>query len=430
MKILWVCNIMLPYLAGLLDRPHSVREGWLSGTFERLLAEPEYAQGRLELGICFPAQGELAGYRGRVPAGGRTVACYGFPEDLSRPEVYDPGLVWTFKQILADFQPELLHVFGTEFPHALACVKAFGQPERTLVGIQGVCSAIAECYMADLPEYVQKSVTFRDMVKKDSLRRQQEKFVLRGEREKEVLRLTGHVAGRTAFDRRTAFRMNPNVNYHRLEETMRASFYSGGWEACRCERHRIFFSQADYPLKGFHYLLEAMPRILERFPDTMVAVAGNSIISRESVKDKIKAPAYGAYLRHLIHKYSLNGHIKVLGSLEEEQMKEQYLQCHVFICASSLENSPNSLGEAMLLGVPSVASAVGGVPDLMKDGVEGLLFARGDTAGLADAVIRLFEDDSLAARLAAAARNRALKTHNREENSRRLVEIYQEIAGE
>lgn len=78
--------------------------------------------------------------------------------------------------IINDFDPDILHVFGTEFPHALAAIKVFDQPERTLVGIQGIISAIAKVYMADLPVKVQRKSTFRDRVRKDSIRRLTEKI--------------------------------------------------------------------------------------------------------------------------------------------------------------------------------------------------------------------------------------------------------------
>ena len=84
----------------------------------------------------------------------RGVPCYGFSEDLGTPELYDPSLETCFGEILEDFKPDMIHVFGTEFPHALAAVRAFGKPERTLVGIQGLCYKIAEVYMAKLPETV------------------------------------------------------------------------------------------------------------------------------------------------------------------------------------------------------------------------------------------------------------------------------------
>ena len=88
---------------------------------------------------------------------------YIFREDTVHPEKYDAALEESLGAVIKDFEPDIVHIFGTEYPHTLACVKAFRHPSRTLIGIQGLCSSIAEVYMADLPYSVQKKKTFRDM---------------------------------------------------------------------------------------------------------------------------------------------------------------------------------------------------------------------------------------------------------------------------
>ena len=110
------------------------------------------------------------------------------------------------------------------------------------------------------------------------------------------------------------------------------------------------------------------------------------------------------------------------GSLDVEQMKREYLNANVFICPSSIENSPNSLGEAQILGTPCVASYVGGVMDMMK-GDEQHLYRFEEIEMLSTKVCEVF-----------AARERqvdmkesALRRHDKENNSRRLYDIYKEI---
>lgn len=357
------------------------------------------------------------------------MSVYGFREDLKRPEVYDCGMEERFQEILEDFRPDLVHIFGTEFPHALAMVKSFGRPERILVGIQGLVGECAKSYMADLPARVQEKATFRDILRKDSLRQQQEKFRIRGERERQVLQGCGHVTGRTEFDRAGSLACNPKLHYHKMNETMRSCFYEGGWNREGCRPYEIFASQGDYPLKGFHYLLQAMPEILEQFPDAHVSVAGNSITACGSLKEKLKISGYGKYLRDLIYKNGLEDKVTVLGSLSDVQMKEAYLRSHVFACPSALENSPNSLGEAMLLGLPCVASRTGGIPDMAEDGTSALFFEKGDVHGLAGCIIRIFRNEELARELSEGARDRALRNHDGNENYRRMMEIYHEILG-
>lgn len=430
-KVLWICNIMLPAIARQLGLPYSNREGWLTGIFEQLTKEKENRQ--IELGICFPAGdvreytmltiGEMLKVKG--------VPCYAFIEDLNRPEQYDPAMEMRFREIFRDFNPDMIHIFGTEFPHALAAAKAFGRPEKTLIGIQGLCGEIAKVYMAGLPEKVCRKVTFRDFIRKDSLKQQQEKFVLRGEHEKEAIRLSGHITGRTCFDREGTKQINPKAVYYSMNETMRSSFYTGQWKLEECEKHSIFLGQGDYPLKGFHFMLEAMPALLRKYPDTVLYVAGNSIVKRQTLKDKIKLSSYGKYLIFLMKKYHLEDKVIILGKLSEEQMKRQFLKANVFVCPSVLENSPNTLGEAMLLGVPVAAAAVGGIPDMVTDGKEGLLFAAGDVKGLAAAIEAIWQEDkqgqSLAVRLSGKARMRARMAHDGAKNYERLMEIYRNI---
>lgn len=433
MRVLWLCNIMLPAIAEALGLPYSNREGWLTGIYERISKENAQHAGEVELGICFPMSElpvqvtEQWTESGAIHLEKTGVVCYPFLENLGTPEVYDASMEERFKEILKDFQPDMVHIFGTEFPHTLAMTRAYGRPERTLIGIQGLCYACADAYMADLPKRVINRKTFRDVLKKDSIRQQQEKFRMRGEREKEALRGTGHVTGRTEFDRRETERVNGQAQYHFMNETMRSPFYSGSWDNNKCEPYSIFLSQGDYPLKGFHYVLQAMPAILKEFPQACVYVAGNSVVEYESLKDKLKISSYGKYLLELIHSLKLEKHVQVLGRLTAEQMKEQFMKSSVFVCPSSLENSPNSMGEAMLLGVPVVAADTGGIPSMIADEKEGLLYEPGEVGQLVECIKKVWEQPEQTAQRSEAARARARKAHDANANYERLLAIYREI---
>ncbi len=431
---------MLPAFAKQEGLPYSNREGWLSGSFERLIHEPAKSGSDdklVELGVCFPVPESLKNCRieHTDPESGVHVVYYGFSEDLDHPETYDHTLEYRFSEIIKDFRPDIVHIFGTEFPHALAMVRVFHQPERTLVGIQGLCCSIADTYMADLPYSVQKRKTFRDWYRKDSLEQQRKKMRARANMEAQALEHTAHITGRTSFDRDTTARLNPDAVYHVMNETMRSEFYTGHWDIKNIEPHSIFLSQGDYPLKGFHYMLQAMPYILERFPDAHLYVAGNSIIGNVggAIKTRKKYPeplwitSYGLYLKSLIRKGHLDGHVTMLGKLDAAEMKAQFLKSHVFVCPSIMENSPNSLCEAMLLGVPVVAAKVGGIGDLVEDGEEGILFPGGNHQELAEGIETLFLDVGVAQWLAGNARQTAMMRHNPDTNFRRLVEIYRSI---
>lgn len=429
-RVLWICNIMMPVIAEKLSLPYSNREGWLTGNFNRMRKEKEK---QIELGICFPVSGGAVSLTQVNPLMVDEVPCYGFEEDLVHPENYDVSLEKRFAEIFADYKPDIIHIFGTEFPHALAAAKVFNKPSKTLVGIQGLCHEIAKVYQAGVPDEVFGQVTFRDFVRQDSLKQQQQKFVTRGQREKEIIALAGHITGRTAFDKEATALINPKAVYHPMNETLRGSFYEGKWEEAGCEPHSIFLAQGDYPLKGFHVLLKALPMLREHYPDVKVYVAGNSVINDSGFKDKIKISAYGKYLLKLIRQNDLQEQVVVLGKLKEEEMKKTYLKSSVFVCPSTLDNSPNTVGEAMLLGVPVVASFVGGIPDMLTDGKEGLLVPKENEQALAEAILRIWSKEqdadglTLAQRLSQNAVNRAKVTHDGDRNYQRLLEIYEDI---
>lgn len=434
MRVLWVCNIMLPVIARTLGRECSNKEGWLTGLMEALLAvDYQNAQApRVELGVAFPVSPKeelLKGEAGQV-------RYYGFRENTGKPEVYENGLEQDMQEILQDFQPDILHCFGTEYPHTLAAVRAFGRPQSSLIGIQGLCAVYAEAYMANIPVRLRNITTFRDWLKRDNMLRQQEKFRLRGKWEQEAVRLTGHVAGRTDWDRRWTTEWNPQVRYHLLQETLRPCFYEGEWKYDNCRRHSIFMSQGDYPIKGLHYMLDALASIRDQYPDVHLYVAGNCLL-RTGPLAPLRISGYGKLLEAQMKKYELAEHVTFLGSQDGEQMKEQYLRCNAYVCVSSIENSPNSLGEAMLLGVPVVAGLVGGVGSMIRP-QEGWLFPgfSGEEDGemqrisqdLRQQVMEVFALGEQVTERTQKAREHARQTHDGKKNLGQLLELYRELA--
>ena len=282
MRILWLCNIMLPVIAESLGKEASNKEGWLTGLSDKLLKHSEEED--ITLGVCFPVEKDSAPISGTVCG----LQYFGFPEDTAKPENYDTDLEAYLLEIVEDFNPDVIHVFGTEFPHTLAMTRCVKEKEKVLLGIQGVCFAIAEAYMADLPVKIQNRSLFRDLVKRDNIRQQQIKFEKRGAMEQESLRNALHVTGRTDWDKEKVLSVNPNLTYHFMNETLRTPFYENRWQMQECEPYSIFLSQGNYPLKGLHYVLEALPQICEKYPAAKLYVAGDKITAYESIKEKIK----------------------------------------------------------------------------------------------------------------------------------------------
>jgi glycosyltransferase involved in cell wall biosynthesis len=416
MNILWLTNIALPEASQLMNEKPSPFGGWFVSASARL-ADNE----RISLSIAFPKNG-LSDVR---VLKGNKINYYAF-SPVSEKDIRSNRQNSYFEKILEQAKPDIIHIFGTEYAHTLAMVNAC-QKEKVVISIQGLTSVIAGHYLSGLPVNVQNRFTLRDFIKQDNLKQQQSKFVKRGALEIEALQKVKHVIGRTTWDKACTSQINPDAEYHFCNETLRDEFYNHRWDINHCEKHSIFVSQGSYPIKGLHFMLEAMPLIAKRFPDAKLYIGGNNITQSDTLKDRLKRTSYGKYIEELIKIFHLNSHVVFTGVLNEKQMCERYLQSHVFVCPSSIENSPNSLGEAMILGVPCVASNVGGVTDLLRHKEEGFIYQTDAPYMLAHYVSEIFASDELAMQFSEKAREHAMRTHDAQKNLNTLLEIYEQI---
>ena len=347
------------------------------------------------------------------------------------PQKYRKQLEDLFYEQLQQFQPDVIHIWGTEYGHTLAMVNAaqrLGLEKRVAISIQGLCSSCARHYCEGIPEAVCHRYSLRDFLKRDNLLGQQKRFAQRGKLEQQALEKAGHVIGRTDFDRAVTGQINPHRRYHFCNETLREEFYQDVWRYSGCKKHRIFLSSALFPFKGTHYLLEAMPLVLAEFPDAEIAVTGDSFFKR-TLPEKLRQDYYHRYLARLADQNKLGDRIRFLGALSAPQMKQAFLDCNVFVLPSTIENSPNSLGEAMLLGVPCVAADVGGVSNMLHPG-QGYVYQSTAPYMLAHYITEVFRQQERAEEMGAQARLQARETHNPEKNMRDLLEIYRLIAEE
>jgi len=105
----------------------------------------------------------------------------------------------------------------------------------------------------------------------------------------------------------------------------------------------------------------------------------------------------------LVDRLGLAGRVRLLGPLDRMGVLELFAAADAAVLSSSWENFPHSVVEALAVGTPVIATRVGGVPEVVVDGENGLLVPPGDPTALADAVKRYFADADLRARLRAAA---------------------------
>jgi len=116
-----------------------------------------------------------------------------------------------------------------------------------------------------------------------------------------------------------------------------------------------------------------------------------------------------------------------LGRLDAGELVAELRRATLFAYPSHIDNSPNALCKALLVGVPTVASYVGGVPSLIDDGCDGLLYPDGDPYALAGRLCQLLHNPSLASDLGRKARDRALERHKHGTIVASVLRIYGEL---
>lgn len=416
MRILWITNLLFPEAQILLTGQGEIKNsgGWMTAAAETLLQTPG-------VNLTIATVSRLVTRLTEIQ--GNNIKYFILPYGKGN-KVYNKEYEAYFKKIHNFTKPDVVHIHGTEFTQGLAYVNACGS-SHVVVSIQGMKSVIADYYCAGISLWERiKNITIRDLYK-GGIGYEAKVYAKQGKNEIELLKKVNHVIGRTTWDRAHTWIINNDITYHYCNETLRPEFYqSHKWDYKKCQKHLIFLSQAWYPLKGAHQVFKAVSRLLDRYPDIEIRIAGNDITQYAGLKGIAHYSTYGRYLKHVISKTGLTHRISFLGALSTQNMINEYLRCNVFICPSSIENSPNSLGEAQLLGTPCIASYAGGIPDLMK-GDEEHLFRFEDIEMLAECIHRVFSSAEKQVSMIIPASQR----HDPERNREQLLDIYNLIIG-
>ena len=416
MKVLWITNITFPEAQELLGGKGALRNsgGWLLGAADALVSDPSI---QLTVATVSEKVNNLTYLKGD------RIDYYLLPFGRGNNRInheYEP--LWNI--IEKEVNPDVVHLHGTEFSHGLAYIEACGV-ENVCLSIQGLVSACSYYYYYGLSKTeILKATTIHSLLKGGILKEYKD-FKKRGEYEIQLIRKVRHIIGRTSWDRGRIWAINPDAVYHYCGETLRSEFYKEPvWNYDECLKHSIFLSQASYPLKGLHMVLRAMPFVLQHYPDATLSIAGKDITQNRGFIARLKLTDYGKIIKGLIKKNNLENCVCFTGPLDGGQMKKEYLKSNVFVCPSSIENSPNSLGEAQVLGVPVVASYAGGIPDMMRN-AETYLYRFEEIESLAQKICLVFDrqnnvDTSL-------VRATALDRHSPSNNVKNLVGIYKTI---
>lgn len=408
LRVLWVVNAITPEASELFDQPRQPFGGWVEAAVVAL------ASLGLRPLIVHPASSTMG------PADGTSATHLG----LERTK-FEELLTSTIQT----YEPDVVHVHGTEYPEALTAVqiaKRLAIP--SVVSIQGLVSICAQHYMHGIPLTTQYGFTLRDAVRRRNPAIDRRRFARQGHIECATLRETTYVIGRTDWDRACVFHINPSIQYFHCAETLRRNFFGPTWSPHSSLPYSIFMSQGAYPIKGLHHALSALALVRRTHPQAHLYVAGPDPTYSTSRWNTLRQGTFGRYIMRLLHQHELQESVTFLGIIDADQMADRLVSSQAFIMPSSIENSPNSLGEAMLIGTPSVASYVGGIPSMVGTDA-GVAFVPSDAPYmLAHELRQIFDypDDNV--RRGQLSRQRALHTHNTHRNATVTLEIYQKVS--
>ena len=415
MKVLWITNILLPEAEREITHNEQLKGsgGWMVSLLAALSKHKNIEIIIASVHKLVKEIKEIQGVHAKY-----YVIPYGHG-NISYNKQYEE--YW--KMINEKEHPDIVHLHGTEFSHGLAWLKVFGS-DNMVISIQGLVHVIEKYVFYGVPKWDY----IRNWQPTSLLINEKRNLKKRAVCEIDYLRIGKYFIGRTEWDKSHISAINPQAHYYYCGEMLRESFYSSQWVIGDIERHSLFVSQANTSIKGLHQVIKALPLILREYPDTILYVGGaRYFTSPESIRKKLIKSTWFSYIGRLIKEHKVENSVVFLPPLDEQDMLNRFLKSHVFVLPSSIENSSNSLAEAQILGVPSIASYVGGTPSMIDDGNTGLLYRFEEYEMLAKKINDVFGDDRLAESLSIKEREQARDRHNREVIVKNMLEIYNSI---
>ncbi len=333
------------------------------------------------------------------------------------------------KDIISDFTPDIVQIEGTEFLHAKAMIdycKEISVP--VIVSLQGILNGqySYQCGQLQIDDMMfSKSLT--DIMAAWLLHlRKVFWYKPRMKPEREIIEKADFILGRTTWDRAHSYALNPDAKYYSCNRVLRQPFYDAEWKIDNAERHSIYVGNGYYALKGVHFVIMALPQLVREYPDIKLYIAGYKPFSDNDRRSFIKK-GYGAYLKKLISELDVGEHVVFTGPLKATEVAQRLSTVNAYVLCSAIENSPNTLGEAMMVGTPCVSAYVGGASDMAEDGKEALFYRNDDPKLLAWRIKQIFDNDELALSLSEKAKIRARVTHNAKNNAEDLLFAYSDI---
>ena len=289
---------------------------------------------------------------------------------------------------------DIIHVHGTESQYASALLQ---QHLKTpyIISIQGIISR----YKKVLPQKFSKQYLY---------------WTLSSLYERNEVRHSPYFFCRTDWDQHFVRSINRNAQITLCWEMLRPEFFAyrpnfGGKD--------ILFMGGDNPIKALKLGLRVFNRLAHRHPDMKLHVVG-----------QVNPLSYQRLLQTLSPHHLHDSNVVLHGSLDAAGICRVYAECYCLYHPSLIDNSPNSVCEAQVAGLPVVATRVGGVPSLIQDEQTGLLVEKNDEDGHYRTLERLYWDTDLQRCLSHNSREIARRRHDKHTIVEQTVDTYQKLA--
>ncbi len=323
----------------------------------------------------------------------------------------------TYRKIVEDYKPDIIHIFGSEHPYIFLCSE---YPEKTLVSIQGI-RVIWEYYRIKYQNMVKKnearlSKSWKYYVKKMLFG---ENFGWRDAYESKYVKSARYFATQNFFVKSYYSMLCPDATYFYNEEVLRREFYNAQWTRQKAEPNTVIsIMSGQVAYKGFDGLLLAAKTLNDvGLSNVVFKVAG---VEESSYLGKVMK-------RRMATMNIPRSQVKFLGYMTAEQLIDEMKKTFMFAHFCHIENTPNTLKEAQALGMPCLAPYTGGVSTLLKEGEEGLIFQDTNHFSAAAMIAWMMRNPDQAAEMGQAARSRRHQDSSPERIAKKFVEIYTQI---
>lgn len=317
-----------------------------------------------------------------------------------------------YLRIINKVNPDIIHIHGTEqdFGDILTKIDI-----PVVLSIQGVINVIAYKFWGNLnPKMLVFQNSLNSIKKLFFLKLAHKRISKQANRESEYLKNSSNIIGRTDFDRRVVKLINSNAKYFKLNEILRNGFYENYKKSYEIEKViKILTICNSAPYKGLETIVMAS-NFLNKNGHVNFEWNIAGIVEKDLIIDLVK----------LLCQQEIPTELKFLGNLTDCELIEQMKKSDIYVNASHIENSSNSIGEAMLIGLPCIVTFAGGTSSLIKDGDTGILIQDGDPWVMAGTILELANSEENREKLGSRARAEALRRHDSKVIVSELIKIY------